>query len=284
MILSAKGKKTKINHIDQAKLSDYVGYLNVILFAPEDLTLIKGSPQSRRKFVDIELGQMNARYLYYLAQYKNIVKQKNSYFKQEKMDEVYLEVLNSQLTEFGSFVIFYRREYIKKLTVHARIMLQKITQEKEDLEIFYESTVILDNAQESLEEIHAVFSEQIEKLKNKEIFRKKCLIGPHLDDITFFLNRNNVQTYGSQGQQRSVVLSLKLAEIELIKEETGEYPILLLDDVLSELDSQRQFQLLDIIRQKVQTFLTATDIQAIENHEELNPAIFYIEKGEIRKE
>ena len=260
--LTPKGRITKVNHLKQAKLSNYIGHMNVVLFAPEDLQLIKGSPAGRRKFIDIELGQMKPLYLSDLSQYNHVLKQRNSYLKNsEKIDATFLEVLDSQLASFGSRVIHHRLEFIKKL---------------EDLSIQYQSTVFSEEGND----IEEQFLSMLEKNRQKDIFRKTTSIGPHRDDLAFFINNMNA-TFGSQGQHRSVVLSLKLAEIELMEEITREKPILLLDDVMSELDNYRQLQLLETISNNIQTFITTTTLDHLKDlPEELK--IFTVQAGHIK--
>lgn len=287
ILLSKKGRKTKINHIEQKKLSSYVGQLNVILFAPEDLSLVKGSPQIRRKFLDMELGQINPIYLYDLVQYQGILKQRNQYLKQlnekKQIDLLYLDILSEQLAEFGSKVLKARAQFVRRLEFWANTLHQQITHQKEQLEIEY-VTSFPSLSSQTQEEIQTQFLELLNQNKKKDMFRGTTTIGPHRDDLSFFVNQKNVQTYGSQGQQRTTALSVKLAEIDLIKEETGEYPILLLDDVMSELDDNRQLHLLETIEGKVQTFLTTTTLDHVKNKMTVEPEIFYVQQGEIKGE
>lgn len=287
ILLSKKGRKTKINHIEQNKLSSYVGQLNVIIFAPEDLSLVKGSPQIRRKFLDMELGQINPIYLYDLVQYQGILKQRNQYLKQlnekKKTDLLYLDILSEQLAEFGSKVLKARAQFVRRLEFWANTLHQQITHQKEQLEIEY-VTSFSSLSTQTQEEIQTQFLELLNQNKKKDMFRGTTTIGPHRDDLSFFVNQKNVQTYGSQGQQRTTALSVKLAEIDLIKEETGEYPILLLDDVMSELDDNRQLHLLETIEGKVQTFLTTTTLDHVKNKMTVEPEIFYVQQGEIKGE
>lgn len=287
ILLSKKGRKTKINHIEQKKLSSYVGQLNVILFAPEDLSLVKGSPQIRRKFLDMELGQINPIYLYDLVQYQGILKQRNQYLKQlnekKQTDLLYLDILSEQLAEFGSKVLKARAQFVRRLEFWANTLHQQITHQKEQLEIEY-VTSFSSLSTQTQEEIQTQFLELLNQNKKKDMFRGTTTIGPHRDDLSFFVNQKNVQTYGSQGQQRTTALSVKLAEIDLIKEETGEYPILLLDDVMSELDDNRQLHLLETIEGKVQTFLTTTTLDHVKNKMTVEPEIFYVQQGEIKGE
>ena len=287
ILLSKKGRKTKINHIEQKKLSSYVGQLNVILFAPEDLSLVKGSPQIRRKFLDMELGQINPIYLYDLVQYQGILKQRNQYLKQlnekKQTDLLYLDILSEQLAEFGSKVLKARAQFVRRLEFWANTLHQQITHQKEQLEIEY-VTSFSSLSTQTQEEIQTQFLELLNQNKKKDMFRGTTTIGPHRDDLSFFVNQKNVQTYGSQGQQRTTALSVKLAEIDLIKEETGEYPILLLDDVMSELDDNRQLHLLETIEGKVQTFLTTTTLDHVKNKMTVEPEIIYVQQGDIKGE
>ncbi|MDA9471110.1 DNA replication/repair protein RecF [Enterococcus sp. 5H] len=288
IIISNKGRKTKVNHIEQKRLSSYIGQLNVILFAPEDLSLVKGSPQLRRKFIDMELGQVNPIYLYDLVQYQSVLKQRNQYLKQlaekKQSDLVYLDILTEQLAEFGGKVLFARLEFIKKLEHWANLLHKKISHEKEELSIDYFSSIPLDKENFSLEEIQKQLQESLFANRKRELFKANTFLGPHRDDLIFNVNGQNVQTYGSQGQQRTTALSVKLAEIDLMYSETGEYPVLLLDDVMSELDNERQLHLLETIEGKVQTFLTTTSLDHLNNKLTVEPDIFNVHQGEIERE
>ncbi len=284
IILSKSGKTAKFNHLEQKKLSDYIGQLNVILFAPEDLSLVKGSPSIRRKFIDMELGQMNKIYLHHLSQYQQLLKQRNKFLKQARykkdFDQMYLDVLTEQLAVEGAEVLFYRFEFIEKLNKWAQEVQQDISNSKESLVIKYTNSIDLDEKL-SIQQIYDSLIESYQQVQKQEIDQGTTTIGPHRDDLVFFVNDRNVQTYGSQGQQRTTALSLKLAEIELMHEVTGEYPILLLDDVLSELDDKRQTHLLESIQNKVQTFITTTSLDGIQMELLEDPLIFYVKNGTI---
>ncbi|HDQ7021766.1 TPA: DNA replication/repair protein RecF, partial [Escherichia coli] len=284
IILSTQGKQAKLNHLEQKKLSDYVGQLNVILFAPEDLSLVKGSPSVRRRFIDMELGQMNKIYLHHLSQYQKILKQRNQFLKvaryDKNYDEIYFDVLTEQLAVEGAEVLFHRFRFVKKLNKWARKIQGEISNEDEELVIIYQTQSSLDiNDQMSVEEIYLKLKENYQKNKNKEVEQGTTNFGPHRDDLVFYVNDKDIQKYGSQGQQRTTALSLKLAEIELMNEMVGEYPILLLDDVLSELDSSRQTHLLNAIQNKVQTFITTTSIDGVQMELLNEPLIFQVDKG-----
>ena len=275
--VTPKGRITKVNHLKQAKLSNYIGHMNVVLFAPEDLQLIKGTPAGRRKFIDIELGQMKPIYLSDLSQYHHVLKQRNSYLKNsEKIDETFLDVLDSQLASFGSRVIHHRLDFIQKLEAKSKEKHALLSNNNEDLTIQYQSTVF----SEEIDDLEEQFYSMLQKNRQKDLFRKTTSIGPHRDDLIFFINEMNAN-FGSQGQHRSVVLSIKLAEIELMEEITREKPILLLDDVMSELDNYRQLQLLETISNSIQTFITTTTLDHLkELPEELK--IFTIQSGHIK--
>ena len=282
--ISSKGKKAKLNHLEQRRLSDYIGSLNVVMFAPEDLTLVKGSPQIRRRFIDMELGQIQPTYIYHLTQYQKILKQRNSLLKQMQRREIknvtMLEVLTDQLVKHASTVLNRRFTFLKLLRKWAAPIHYNISHELEELEIKYDSTIEV-SENEDLEKIEASYFQKFHDIQEKEIERGTTLVGPHRDDMIFYVNGRDVQTYGSQGQQRTTALSLKLAEIDLIHNEIGEYPILLLDDVLSELDDFRQSHLLNTIQGKVQTFVSTTSVDGI-NHETLRKAeLFQVTNGKV---
>ncbi len=281
--LSSKGKKAKINHLEQRKLSDYIGIFNVVMFAPEDLTLVKGNPQYRRRFLDIEIGQVSPTYIYHLSQYHKIVKQRNNLLKdftQEKKNKIdLLEIWDSQLIKHGSKIIYKRIHFLKQLEKWAKQIHYGITNEKEDLSIRYLTSISSNFLPEEETEIIELFKEKIKKTREQEFYRGTTLIGPHRDDITFYINKNHVASFASQGQQRTTALSLKLAEIELIHEEVGEYPILLLDDVLSELDHIRQTQLIQTIEDKVQTLITTTSTDGIDIQTLNRSSIYHVDNG-----
>lgn len=283
---SKKGKIAKVNYLEQKRLSSYLGNLNVILFAPENLTLVKGSPQNRRKFVDMELGQMSSLYLYDLVEYNRILKQRNTYLKQlaikKKQPDEYLEVLSEMLSELASKIVFHRLDFMKQLEALAIPIHDQLSLGREKFSVSYQATIPLEDGL-TPSQMKEIYINQFKKNQTREADQATTLIGPHRDDLIFYLNEVPVQTYGSQGQQRSTVLSLKLAEIELMKLSTGEYPLLLLDDVLSELDDDRQTHLIKAIENKVQTFITTTSLDGIKQQFINEPVVIPIEKGTILK-
>lgn len=279
-----KGKKAKINNLERRKLSEYIGGVNVILFGPEDLNLVKGSPIIRRRFMDMEISQISTSYIYNLSQFNKVVIQRNNLLKDFTIDnknkEELLEIWNEQLVVYGAKIISKRINFIKKLEQWANEILNHLTDKTEELTIIYKPSFKID-MKNSETEIIELYRDNLYKIKKQELYRGTTLLGPHRDDIQFNINNINAQSFGSQGQQRSIALSLKLAEIELIYNETGEYPILLLDDVLSELDQKRQTHLLNTIENKVQTIITTTSTDGIDEKTLLRASIFKVKNGTV---
>lgn len=276
IVISNKGKKAKINGLEQKKLSEYVGYLNVVMFAPEDLNLVKGAPQVRRRFIDMEIGQISPIYIHDLSKYNKILQQRNFLLKElqkSRKNEMMLDVLTTQLVEYAAKLLKRRFDFLQQLQKWSETIHFDISHGKEKLEIQYKPTIDVSELSD-LSKIENEFFSKFLQVREKEIIRGTTLIGPHRDDLIFYVNGRDVQTYGSQGQQRTTALSVKLAELELIQDQLGEYPILLLDDVLSELDDRRQTHLLNAIQGKVQTFVTTTNVDGI-NHETLRDATTY---------
>ena len=286
ILISKKGKKAKVNHMEQQKLSQYVGNMNVVMFAPEDLNLVKGSPQLRRRFLDMEIGQVSPLYLHDYSQYQKILQQRNHFLKMLQVKKQgnldMLEVLTDQFIEYAVKILEKRFQFLALLQNWAEPIHKGISRDLETLQIKYKPSADVSESM-SLSKMVEVYKEKFDKIKQREIDRGVTLFGPHRDDLLFFVNGRDVQTFGSQGQQRTAALSLKLAEIELIHSEIGEYPILLLDDVLSELDDYRQSHLLNTIQGKVQTFVTTTSVEGID-HATLNEAAtFTVVQGKMKQ-
>ncbi|MCR8844383.1 DNA replication/repair protein RecF [Paenibacillus sp. SC116] len=284
--IAKQGKKAKLNGLEQKKLSNFIGSLNVVMFAPEDLEIVKGGPSVRRRFLDMEIGQVHPGYLFHLQQYQKVLVQRNNLLKQMWNDRSsahmqMLEIWNEQLVEHGVKIVKKRKHYLKKLQVWAERIHAGITNGQEQLAISYVPSLALDEDNEAV--LFEQFMIKLSQMNDQEIRRGITLVGPHRDDLAFSINGKEVQTYGSQGQQRTTALSLKLAEIEFMHEEIGEYPVLLLDDVLSELDSYRQTQLIETFQEKVQTFITTTGIESIHAHRLQDANVFHVENGQVRR-
>lgn len=243
------------------RTKELVGLLNAVLFSPEDIFLIKGSPAGRRRFLDIEISQASPSYYHELVKYTHIVTQRNTLLKrirEHRAKASMLEIWDAQLAESASFLVKKRLEAVKKLNMLANLMQRRISANAENLSISYEIHHQEDN--NMTEELLSWYNKKLRESVELDILRGSTSVGPHRDDLMLEVNGINLRSFGSQGQQRTGVLSLKLAELEFLRSETGEYPVLLLDDVMSELDWQRREQLLLFIqKEKIQTLITATD-------------------------
>ncbi|MGG0643741.1 DNA replication/repair protein RecF [Sporosarcina gallistercoris] len=286
LVISKKGKKARVNHIEQNRLSLYIGQVNVVMFAPEDLNLVKGSPQVRRRFLDMEIGQISPVYLHDLLHYQKLLKQRNAILKDNRgkrqFEDVMFDVYTEQFVDKAVQIIKKRYYFLELLQKWAGPIHHGISRGLEDLDVSY-STLKELSSEQSDEEMKKVLMDKLAEVKTRELDRGITLIGPHRDDLTFMVNGYDIQTYGSQGQQRTTALSLKLAEIELVRQEVGEAPILLLDDVLSELDDYRQSHLLNTIQGQVQTFVTTTTVAGIEHETIRQAAIYEVEDGTVTR-
>ena len=288
--INNKGKSAKIAGIKKTKLTDFVGELNVVLFSPEDLQIVKGSPALRREFMNREFYQFSRIYHKYYLMYQHLLKQRNSYLKdmrknpKDEMSLAYLETLTSQLAKVALYITKERVSFVQDISKLTYKNMLNISNGQETLKIKYKSSVL--DALNIAEIIDESFTEEnLTKVMMKksfdDIMRGSTKIGPQHDDLEFYINDLDAKMYASQGQQRSIVLSLKLAEINFLKEKTGTYPVLLLDDVLSELDKNRQLKLLDAINENVQTFITTPSISDIKEDLLKKAKVFKIEDGNI---
>ena len=284
----SKSKGIAINGQKIKKAADLLGLLNVVFFSPEDLSIIKNGPAERRRFVDMELCQLDSFYLYNLNNYNKIVNQRNKLLKdlyfQPGLRET-LAIWDSQLVSYGSKIIERRIAFVKQLNEIIYDIHKKLSGGKEELEIVYEPDVSMEDYERSL----ALSQERDIKLKMTST-------GPHRDDFSFMVRKVNpddesapktdaidIRKFGSQGQQRTAALSLKLSEIELVKKLTKDTPLLLLDDVLSELDSNRQNYLLNSIG-GIQTIITCTGLEEfVNNRFEIN-RIFKVSNAMVKQE
>ncbi|MDU2065474.1 MAG: DNA replication/repair protein RecF [Sporomusaceae bacterium] len=256
-------KKEIFLNLTPIKQNELVGLFHAVLFSPDDLLLLKGSPALRRRFIDIEFSQTNSSYYKLLIKYNRLLQQRNNLLKEireRKATENLLPPWDLQLAEVGSYIVNRRLNSMKKLAMLSHLMHRKLTGNLETLTVKYVlhgfegNEIPVERA-----EIKDWLSYCLEQNRQKDIWRGSTSVGPHRDDLDFFIDQIDAKTYASQGQQRTAILALKLAEIEYIKSETGGYPLLLLDDVMSELDMSRRAYLLDFIKDRIQTFITATD-------------------------
>jgi len=265
----SEDKKTlAIDGVNRKKIADLLGYLNIVSFFPKDLELIGGGPKQRREFIDLEISQVIPAYYTICQKYSRVIKQRNMLLKKNYRQDYSTTLLKSfdeQLLDLGTTIILRRLETLYKLSILARLSHRQITNQEENLVMKYISNIGLDDPiaqiyKISREQVEDLLAKKLEAVKSKEKERHTTLVGPHLDDIEFIINGYDVKKFGSQGQQRTTVLSLKLAELQYMRSETGEMPVLILDDVLSELDNERQHLLLETAAKHTQTFVATTDI------------------------
>lgn len=281
-IFNGKPKAVKVGGVKISKLSELLGNLNVVMFSPEDLKLVKEGPVFRRRFLDVEISQVKPGYFYNLQQYSKVLMQRNNLLKSIKYDNSLIKTLDiwdEQLSQFGSYIINYRLEFIKKISILAKLLHRKITDGNEELNISY-STQFQES--DNREEIKLAIYKKILGNRQLDIKRGTTSVGPHRDDIDFYINNVDAKVFGSQGQQRTTALSLKLSELEFMKSECSEYPVLILDDVLSELDIKRQNFLLENLK-NVQTILTCTSISDIIEFRKNDRYLFEVNEGKVKK-
>lgn len=270
----SKSKGVAVDGQKLKKAADLLGLLNVVFFSPEDLSIIKNGPAERRRFVDMELCQLDNFYLYNLNHYNKIVNQRNKllkdmYFNPQLKDT--LNIWDSQLVSFGSKIIERRRIFIDQLNEIIYDIHKKLSGDKEELIIKYEPDIEIEN-----------FENAMRASQERDIKLKQTCVGPHRDDFSFRVGDIDIRKFGSQGQQRTAALSLKLSEIELVKKITKDTPVLLLDDVLSELDSNRQNYLLNSIGD-IQTIITCTGLDEFVNNRFEIDKVFRVVEGTIQE-
>jgi len=249
-------KKAKINGRNAAKASDFLDNIYVVVFSPEDLKIVKDEPEKRRSFIDRELCQLKLSYLVNLYNYKKVLAQRNAYLKEEKTDENILRVWSDNLIKYGIRIILERNEFIDRLAGISKKIHAGITGGREDLVVRYSPNI---KAGEDITSQRKIMEEEMEKSLEEDIKLRTTTRGPQRDDIELMVDGINIRKYGSQGQQRTAALALKLAELELIKADKGTTPVLLLDDVLSELDPDRQRFLISSLS-GIQLFITTTEV------------------------
>lgn len=260
LAFNSKRKILKVDSNQIKKVGEYVSKINIIIFYPEDLDLIKGTPSTRRRYLNLELSQLNNQYLKNLNDFTKLLQMRNDYLKNTDkrfFDENYFNVLNQYYIEKSINIYRIRKKYIDKINSIVGTIFESIA-DTSGFKIKYQPNFeIEDYNKDNLEKC---MKEALQKESENEFRLRTTLIGPHRDDIVFYLNDKNIKEYGSQGQQRMAILALKLSEIDIFKQSTGSYPILLLDDVFSELDENKRNNLLSSLPKEIQTIITTTDL------------------------
>ena len=252
-------KQIYLNGIKLKKLSELLGNINIVIFTPDDIDILKGGPQNRRKFLDIMISQLRPNYMHVLTLYLKTIEQRNNYLKQIKLenkDENLLDIWDEKLVDYGMKIYEYRKEFIEKIKNKIKNIHKEITENKEEIEIEYFSDA---NTRQN-------FINELKSRRKLDIIKGFTTKGIHRDDFVIYINGKEVEIYGSQGQHRTAILSLKLSELKVIYDEIGEYPILLLDDFMSELDDKRRKNFLNYIKD-IQVIITCTEKIMLENLE-----------------
>ena len=244
-------KNIYLNGIKIKKLSELLGNLNIVIFTPDDINILKGGPQNRRRFLDIMISQLRPNYMHILSLYNKTLEQRNNYLKQiktEKKDENLLEIWDEKLIDYGMKIYEYRKEFLEKIQNKIKNIHQGITDGKEEIEIEYLSDA----------KTRQNFINELQSRRKLDIIKGFTTKGIHRDDFIIYINKKEVGIFGSQGQNRTAMLSLKLSELQVIYDDIGEYPILLLDDFMSELDEKRRERFLNNIKD-IQVIITCTE-------------------------
>ena len=278
LILKDGGKKVKINDTKVDKLSDYVSQISVVLFNPDDLRFIKDSPTVRRKAINLEISQINNSYLKNLNMYNKLLKQRNSYLKTTNINanssSEFLTILTNKLVDYGEKIYESRKKYINLLNQKIGDLYNSICG-IEDLKLEYSS----DFKDFDRDKILKKYQDNL----NRDIILGKTTVGIHHDDIKFKLEGYNIKDYGSEGQQKNAIIAYKLTELEIFYQIRGNYPILILDDLFSELDRFKINNILNLINDDIQTFITTTEIDKINDNVLSNSKLFEVVDGEVRE-
>ena len=277
---SQNKKAISINGFPAKRLGELMGQMTCVMFSPEDLSLVTAGPQFRRKFIDIALSQINPKYFYALQNYQKVLVQRNTLLKKLSVNEKDIDTLpiwDEQLGNYGSQIYLLRKEFIENINEKCNQIHNHISGGRENLSIIFVSNI----KGESKEEAKEYFLNMLGKNQANDIRRQATQIGTHRDDIKLMLDDIEVRTQGSQGQKRTTALSLKLSEIEIMHEYSNEMPILLLDDVFSELDKNRRKWLLKYIK-NIQTFITCVDIESTSLQNEKDIKIIKVVEGQLQ--
>lgn len=284
IVITPKEKKVFLNQNEVKKISDYISNLNVIVFTPDDLDIIKGSPNLRRNLLNIQISQISKTYLKTYNEYNKLLKTRNEYLKllyaKNVTDLSYFHILTDKLIEKAVIIYQKRKEYIDKINEQIADIYKNIT-DLSNLEVKYEPNISLESYKD--EEITLKLKNLLDSNYKRELMQGMTLYGPHRDEFSFFLNEINLKLYGSQGQQKIAIIAYKLAEIDVFYQTTNTMPVLLLDDIFSELDIKKRNRLLKYIGNDIQSIITTTDLKNIQKKAIENATIFEIKNGRIEK-
>ena len=277
--MNANGKKLSVNGNEIKKHSDYIGNLKVIIFNPDDIRLIKEAPSNRRRFLNIEISQLYGKYINILNEYNVVLKQRNEYLKiikNNKVNYVYFDILNEKLIELAMNIYEYRIKFINNINKYVSRVFMEISG-YDGLTIKYIPNVDVSN----MDEFKNIMEDKLNTNYDREIFIGSTLVGPHRDDFSFKLVDNDLLLYGSQGQIKLAILALKLSLIDVFRDICGEYPVLLLDDLFSELDVDRRNKVINYLNKDIQTIVTTTDLKNIDKHLIKSATVYRIDNGKV---
>jgi len=279
-------KQVRVNTIRQMRLADLMGQVNVVLIEPEDAEIVRGEPGRRRRFLDLEISQVQPQYCYLLANYRRVLEQRNRLLRDlqaKRLADGELEAWDVQLVSYGSKILERRLEFARRTAALARIIHSQITEEAELLEVRYAPSVDLGSAEASAD-IAGVLRGRMEEVRSDEIRRGVSLVGPQRDDLVITVGGVDARVYGSHGQQRTIALSMRLAELEVMEEAASEPPIVLLDDVMTDLDEERRTHVFEMTRGRCQTFLTAASVRVLDPELLKGSKVFRVLEGQVAAE
>lgn len=285
-------KETKVGGEVVRRQTDFLGTVNVVVFSPDDLQLVKGAPALRRRFLDVEIAQVSPAYRYHFTRYQRVLRQRNNLLKavqggQASPDS--LQAWDPQLIASGARIVAKRAATLRRLGEWSAEMHRRISGGREALNLLYQpffgdGETIAAPWWEDIQAVESRFADELAKVRKEEMQRGVTLMGPQRDDVGFWVGDIDLRYFGSQGQQRTAVLSCKLAELEYMREEVGEHPLLLLDDVMSELDDSRREQFLETVTGRINTFITTTNVRSFSQKVLGEAARYTITAGDVRSE
>ena len=275
VLINENGKRVSINDKPLKKVSEYLSKINAIMFCPDDLEIIKGSPQERRSFFNISISGFNNDYVRYLNEYNKILRTRNEYFKNyEIINKDYLDVLTNKLIDLNIYIYNERKKYVETINKYLSNIYKDITG-KTNIILKYDSFI------EDEDNLRNQLEDKFNMVYNNELFQKVTLLGIHKDDFSIFIDDVKINNYGSQGQHRIAILCLKLSEIKIYEEEYNKKPILLLDDIFSELDTTKKSNIIKFIKNDLQVFITSTDLNNIDKKILKEADVYKIDNGKV---
>jgi len=275
VLINENGKRVSINDKPLKKVSEYLSKINAIMFCPDDLEIIKGSPQERRSFFNISISGFNNDYVRYLNEYNKILRTRNEYLKNyEIINKDYLDVLTNKLIDLNIYIYNERKKYVETINKYLSNIYKDITG-KTNIVLKYDSFI------EDEDNLRNQLEDKFNMVYNNELFQKVTLLGIHKDDFSIFIDDVKINNYGSQGQHRIAILCLKLSEIKIYEEEYNKKPILLLDDIFSELDTNKKSNIIKFIKNDLQVFITSTDLNNIDKKILKEADVYKIDNGKV---